>query len=365
MKKLYFISILLFIFSCEENQNNSHIPTELEEENFEQENSNQDTLVEDLKDLDIFTLIIDSLYEKFNELGFYYKDSLNIVQDEAIDKHEWILSFKNNENKHESEYYPNQNDINKIKGIRKIVFKKAYEVSIEEWSFGKNIDLHYWSNVSAFNTRNEHTKPPKFHFTDNNKLYFVTFNTASYFFDYKVPFAKIITHKNRELLYLLETPLNLRAFKKKKGQSNSGGADTKEYWHKPDTTGMYYSYFLFPTPSNISESTRFSDCEITTFKYNSEIGKFKDTNEELIEIKLKYNDYDFGAFNWVDRDMNDMIDFYGEADSVFKDVYIYHYNKKVFLCSVSKGKIKKIKYVRLIKNFEQISDEYFEDLTQW
>lgn len=96
------------------------------------------------------------------------------------------------------------------------------------------------------------------------------------------------------------------AFKKVKGGSNSGGKKKYKYWDVPGDTGMFYRYMLFNTPRNITEVSRFRDCELVVYKLTGEPGFYSDTNEVLIELYCAFPDPDLGKLDIIGKHLDEI-----------------------------------------------------------
>lgn len=156
---------------------------------------------------------------------------------------------------------------------------------------------------------------------------------------------------------LLATPFDLQKFKKAKGQSNSGGAIKKAYYLKPDTKGIYYSFFLFQPLTGykyVAGGKRTikvrleNGLEIVTYK---PFGKYQydyfDPTETLIEVIARYNDKDLPELAFVGLDTVSLKNKLGDKFLRKNDCYIYHKDKNALTFKIVNGSVSWLKYTRL------------------
>ncbi|MEC7987250.1 MAG: hypothetical protein VX278_18920 [Myxococcota bacterium] len=151
---------------------------------------------------------------------------------------------------------------------------------------------------------------------------------------------------------LLDNPLNLAAYKKKWGPSNSGLQQKTEFFHLPDVTGTFYRYMRFgrlrkELPARPSEGALMKQFEITVYRYGTEIGDFYDTNEELIAVKCALDNPTLGALNWYGKTRRALFAQYGEPQLVKGDYVIYLYEHKVMIAHFKDEQVNRFQYVRL------------------
>jgi len=162
---------------------------------------------------------------------------------------------------------------------------------------------------------------------------------------------------NSPINNLLNNPFDLQKFKKKKGQSNSGGANKKAYYFKPNEKGFMMRFMLFPPYGGyMGKDTSFlikypEAITIITFKPNGKHqDMFLDPNETLIEITLRLNDKDLPQLAFVGIDTTSIKEKLG-SDFFRKDNCFIYANKKAALTLKISGKsVQWVKYTRL--NFE-------------
>lgn len=162
---------------------------------------------------------------------------------------------------------------------------------------------------------------------------------------------------NKVINNLLNNPFDLQKFKKKKGQSNSGGAPKKAYYYKPNEKGFMIRFMLFPPYGGyiVKDTTYFikhpEAITIITFKPNGKHqDMFLDPNETLIEITLRLNDKDLPQLAFVGMDTTSIKEKLG-SDFFRKDNCFIYANKKAALTLKISGKnVQWVKYTRL--NFE-------------
>lgn len=171
---------------------------------------------------------------------------------------------------------------------------------------------------------------------------------------------------------LLQNPFDLQKFKKAKGPSNSGLADTKTYFIKPDSKGRYFYFFLFRAPGAFVYSGEKSKKTVVrsgsgfrmvTYK---PLGKYQDDyfdpTETLVEVEASYNDPDLPELAFVGLDTLSVKLALGEHFIRQKDSFIYASNNSVLLLNIREGKVKCLKYARISQIFSQdnVSPELLE-----
>jgi hypothetical protein len=166
---------------------------------------------------------------------------------------------------------------------------------------------------------------------------------------------------------ILNSPFNLQKFKKKKGQSNSGGAPKKTYYYKPNEKGFMMRFMLFPPYGGyMGKDTIYfikypEAITLITFKPNGKHqDMFLDPNETLIEILVRLNDKDLPELSFVGLDTTVIKEKLG-TDFFRKDNCFIYANKKAALTLKTNGKmIQWVKYTRL--NFEMNASNIPTDL---
>jgi hypothetical protein len=164
---------------------------------------------------------------------------------------------------------------------------------------------------------------------------------------------------------LLQNPFDLQKFKKLKGPSNSGLADTKTYFVKPDGKGRYFYFFLFRVPGAFvyggdkNKRTAVpsgSGFRIVTFK---PLGRYQDDyfdpTETMVEVVASYNDPDLPELAFVGLDTLSVKRDLGEPLIRKEDSFIYASHNCVLLLNLQGGKVKCLKYARMNKDFSQDS----------
>jgi hypothetical protein len=172
----------------------------------------------------------------------------------------------------------------------------------------------------------------------------------------------------KNLLQFLENPLDLVQYKKAKGISNNGAArkpaGAKTY-HKPPDQGFYYQYFNFPIfgeekRGDIAPREALGDIVVVVYKFGRTVGDYYDHREVLIELSACARDCDLMAANLVGLDVRTITERFG-TDCIRKDdMMIYHANRKALVLSVTDGRVRWFRYVRL--NFDLRSPA---DVPEW
>ena len=169
------------------------------------------------------------------------------------------------------------------------------------------------------------------------------------------PQAKSLEKSNKqndELAAFLSAPIDLIAFKNKKGPSNSGSIKASPWIYKPKEPGFFYRYMLFTTPMRYSEGERFFGFSVVVYKFGKEIGDYYDSNETLVAIWCRLNDPDLGQANLVGRFASEIKTRFGKPFTVIGDVLIYHSNGRALSVHTKDGVVDWFKYVRLSRDID-------------
>src|ERR1019366_1585935 len=104
-------------------------------------------------------------------------------------------------------------------------------------------------------------------------------------------------------------PFDLYKFKKKEGESHSGGSEKMPYYFKPAYQGMYYAFFMFSDMKGYLGTRKDfairseNGLTITTYK---PLGKYQDQyldpTEKLIEVKAMLNNFNLPELAFVGLD---------------------------------------------------------------
>jgi hypothetical protein len=78
--------------------------------------------------------------------------------------------------------------------------------------------------------------------------------------------------QEEELSAFLAAPIDLVAFKKKKGPSNNGAFKASRWIYRPKKPGFFYQYMLFSTPQGTTEGDRFSGFSLVVYKFGKAVG---------------------------------------------------------------------------------------------
>jgi len=151
-----------------------------------------------------------------------------------------------------------------------------------------------------------------------------------------------------QLAAFLEAPIDLSAFKRKKGSSNSGSVDTteKRWFYMPSQSGFLYQYMLFPT-GGYSEGARVHDCAVVVYKFGTKIGAYNDTNEMLVAIWCRLSDPDLGHADLVGTRVAEMRSRFGEPFATIGDVLVYQQGRRALAVSTKDTRVAWYKYLRL------------------
>jgi hypothetical protein len=155
------------------------------------------------------------------------------------------------------------------------------------------------------------------------------------------------TKQKDELAAFLAAPIDLVAFKRKKGSSNNGAFKASRWFYKPKKTGFFYHYMLFGTPKEYSEVDRFSGFSIVVYKFGKEVGDYYDTNEMLVGIWCRLRDPDLGQADLVGRLVSEIKARFGEPFAVVRDVRVYQRRGRALSVHTKDGAVDWFKYVWL------------------
>ncbi len=169
--------------------------------------------------------------------------------------------------------------------------------------------------------------------------------------------VSFLNKNDKNLAALLKNPFDLQKFKQKKGQSHSGGAYNKKYYFKPNVKGMYYQFFLFEPllgfvynkdGSRQIKTRKENGLEIVTYKPKGIYSEsYLDPTETLIEVTLRYNDYDLPELAFIGLDTATLKSKLGTSFFRKNDCLLYYKNNCVLTININKGIVDWIKYTRL------------------
>ncbi len=165
---------------------------------------------------------------------------------------------------------------------------------------------------------------------------------------------------------LLTQPFDLYSFKKKKGQSNSGGHGETKNFLKPGK-GIYWGFMLFPPIAGYIGSVPSTDIhledglQMITFqppdKYQN---KYLNPNETLIQVTERYNDIDLPELAFVGLGKKIIEKKLGPCSLQKKDCLIYFDGQNILTLHLQNGRTNWLKYTRL--NFLVTVDNIPADL---
>ena len=172
-----------------------------------------------------------------------------------------------------------------------------------------------------------------------------------------------IDPKRAALIKLLENPLDLKAYKKKKRGANGTTREKRIYDFKPDTIGNYYTYFWFHELRRRfrAESKSADAVFIDTYILGEGIGTYDNVEEVLIGIKSRISDEDLGALNFVGKTVSELT-----AKYEFKRSENFHFTEikgDILLLHVADEKIDWFRYIRTklsVKTLRDIPSELLQ-----
>jgi hypothetical protein len=150
-----------------------------------------------------------------------------------------------------------------------------------------------------------------------------------------------------DLAAFLSAPIDLGAFKRKKGQSNNGAFKAPREFYRPAGAGFFYQYMLFDSPHRYNESERFGGFSVVVYKFGRVVGDFYDTNETLVAIWCQLNDPDLGAANLVETRESAVKARFGEPFAIIQDVWVYQRDGRAVSMQMTGGAVAWFKYARL------------------
>jgi hypothetical protein len=164
--------------------------------------------------------------------------------------------------------------------------------------------------------------------------------------------AAVSVASENNLASFLASPLDLKAFKKKKNSSNSGTVRKNEMFYTPEKAGFFYRYMLFPTPTQYNEYQRFADFAVIVYKFGEKIGDYSDTNETLIAVWCRLKDPDLGEADLVETPVSEIKKRFGEPFATVGDVLVYQNQERALSVHTKDEKVDWFKYIRLNRAIE-------------
>lgn len=148
-------------------------------------------------------------------------------------------------------------------------------------------------------------------------------------------------------------PFDLYKFKRKVGQSNSGGSGDHTYRYKPKYRGMYYSFFMFSRLKvyygNRKEDTlRLEGLRIITYKpYGKYKNDYLDPTEELIEVVARFNNFDLPELAFVGLRKTEIIKKLGDPSFEKNNCLVYTFRDRALILNMKNDEVRWLKYVHL------------------
>ncbi|MGL4599789.1 MAG: hypothetical protein ACRCYO_19845 [Bacteroidia bacterium] len=153
---------------------------------------------------------------------------------------------------------------------------------------------------------------------------------------------------------LLLNPFDLYKFKRKVGQSNSGGAGKRAYRFKPEYDGLYYAFFIFSRHEGYL-GTRKQDTlyqldglKIVTYK---PLGKYQneyfDPTEELIEVEAKLNNFKLPELAFVGLKKTEITKRLGLPTLEKNNCLVYTYADRVLILKINNDRVSWLRYAHL------------------
>lgn len=176
----------------------------------------------------------------------------------------------------------------------------------------------------------------------------------------------------RRIDSLLMNPFDLNTYKRKKRGANSSRENRKDFYFKPDTSGIYYAYFLFNlteeqkyigkdvhNPSGIGRNS--GGREIKVFKPDdADQNMYNDPNETLIEFTQWCNDVDLPELAFVGWTEAEIKEYFGKPDFLKSGSLVYTFNDRVLLFHIRGGRVDWLKYAHI--NGQLTDSPIFEKL---
>lgn len=148
--------------------------------------------------------------------------------------------------------------------------------------------------------------------------------------------------------YLLENPLDLNAYKKKKGEANSGGGKS-DILYKPNYKGLYLSYFLFP---NLYEASP----HLTVYRKGTVIGGFYEDRDELVQIFAEFSDPDLGNLNLIGKNIIEIECLLGKPNFAFENYIFYSRDNQLLMLFMKNNRVNWFKWSKLKNGIQTIDD---------
>lgn len=288
----------------------------------------QDTVSFLILDTNNSSKISDTLLVSFKKLTFpervnkikplfiewkYEPEHDKIIRDSVELQNHWLLNiyfkriFFNKE-----VIYPQDKDWKHLQKIHQYSFKRGWKYFIEEWEFLNKQAARQWLKILLTSHRLDDAKPPRFFWTEDNKIYMIMATAADDWFAYSQQLAEYFAEKNIPLIHLYNETLDLVEYKKRKEGATNGIIQKKQYYYQPDSVGIYNRYLLFKQLlSKHREAELFNSIEIKTFIYGNTVGDYETVDEDLIGIKSKISDPHLQNMDFVGKNESYIEEYYG------------------------------------------------------
>ncbi|NBG67414.1 hypothetical protein [Acidiluteibacter ferrifornacis] len=131
---------------------------------------------------------------------------------------------------------------------------------------------------------------------------------------------------------------------------NSGIGNTN-YLLKPDTSGFFYSYFVFKSEDKSQVTMSIDEMRVTTYKYGNIVGNYN-SNETFRELICKTKDSRLKNLNFVGSKRTDF-DIYRNYKSQTDSTIFYHNHPTFLLLKFDVDTVKWFKFGYINKELNQ------------
>lgn len=255
--------------------------------------------------------------------------------------------------------FPSSTDWANLEKIRQVSFKKGWKIIIEEWTFADDKSADKWLDIAFSANRSNNEKPPCSYWTDGNKMYIIMATSSHDWSVYGVQLVEQITGKTKNLIRLLNKPIELKAFKKRAGGANGGPRKMLPYYYKPDTIGTYYGYFWFHDlrrRNGTSESESVNDLHVLTYIYGEKVGWYNKVDEELISLRCKVPYSGLQGLDFVGLSKTTIENKLGKSSLEKKGCSIYYHNKSFLLIHFLKDEVDWFRYIKTKFEKDQVNE---------
>jgi hypothetical protein len=162
------------------------------------------------------------------------------------------------------------------------------------------------------------------------------------------------------LIEFLENPIDLLAFKQKKGmQFTTSVTSGTEYHFNPKIKDSTFYVYYYPA-ENFDDPRKID--QIVVFKYGENKHKYEDETETLIELRVFNKDSDLEKANLIGIAKAELESKFGTDYLTFDNGIAYWNKNKILMIELNNSKVKSFRYIKL--NTENVDKDLIQQIVE-